>query len=22
GGTVQRRVDGGRSTFHCPKCQK
>lgn len=22
GGTVLRRVDGGRSTFHCPKCQK
>ncbi|SEQ56160.1 bifunctional DNA-formamidopyrimidine glycosylase/DNA-(apurinic or apyrimidinic site) lyase [Sphingobium sp. YR768] len=22
GGTVQRRVDGGRSTFFCPKCQK
>ncbi len=22
GGTVQRRVDGGRSTFYCPKCQK
>lgn len=22
GGTVQRRVDSGRSTFYCPKCQK
>ena len=22
GGTVERRVDGGRSTFFCPKCQK
>jgi len=22
GGTVTRRVDGGRSTFFCPKCQK
>lgn len=22
GGTVERRVDGGRSTFWCPKCQK
>ncbi|WP_088184487.1 bifunctional DNA-formamidopyrimidine glycosylase/DNA-(apurinic or apyrimidinic site) lyase [Sphingobium sp. Z007] len=22
GGTVQRRVDGGRSTFFCAKCQK
>ena len=22
GGTVARRVDGGRSTFFCPKCQK
>lgn len=22
GGVVQRRVDGGRSTFFCPKCQK
>ena len=22
GGTVLRRVDGGRSTFFCPKCQK
>jgi len=22
GGTVQRRVDGGRSTFHCPACQR
>jgi formamidopyrimidine-DNA glycosylase len=22
GGVVRRRVDGGRSTFHCPKCQK
>jgi formamidopyrimidine-DNA glycosylase len=22
GGTVARRVDGGRSTFYCPKCQK
>lgn len=22
GGTVQRRVDGGRSTFFCPKCQR
>jgi formamidopyrimidine-DNA glycosylase len=22
GGTVQRRVDGGRSTFFCSKCQK
>lgn len=22
GGKVQRRVDGGRSTFFCPKCQK
>ena len=22
GGTVHRRVDSGRSTFYCPKCQK
>jgi len=22
GGTVQRRVDSGRSTFYCPSCQK
>ena len=22
GGTVQRRIDGGRSTFHCPDCQR
>lgn len=22
GGTVERRADGGRSTFWCPKCQK
>jgi formamidopyrimidine-DNA glycosylase len=22
GGTVQRQVDGGRSTFWCPKCQR
>jgi formamidopyrimidine-DNA glycosylase len=22
GGTVKRRVDSGRSTFYCPKCQK
>ena len=22
GGVVERRVDGGRSTFFCPKCQK
>jgi len=22
GGVVERRVDGGRSTFYCPKCQK
>jgi formamidopyrimidine-DNA glycosylase len=22
GGTVRRRVDSGRSTFHCPSCQK
>ena len=22
GGNVARRVDGGRSTFYCPKCQK
>ncbi len=22
GGTVQRRVDGGRSTFFCPRCQR
>jgi formamidopyrimidine-DNA glycosylase len=22
GGTVKRRVDGGRSTFHCPRCQR
>ncbi|SCW55157.1 DNA-(apurinic or apyrimidinic site) lyase [Sphingobium faniae] len=22
GGTVRRRVDGGRSTFYCPECQK
>ncbi|MDF7775483.1 bifunctional DNA-formamidopyrimidine glycosylase/DNA-(apurinic or apyrimidinic site) lyase [Sphingomonas sp. AOB5] len=22
GGTVERRVDGGRSTFWCPRCQK
>ena len=22
GGTVRRRVDGGRSTFYCPTCQK
>ena len=22
GGTVQRRVDGGRSTFHCTRCQR
>ncbi|BBE00114.1 bifunctional DNA-formamidopyrimidine glycosylase/DNA-(apurinic or apyrimidinic site) lyase [Sphingobium amiense] len=22
GGVVRRRVDGGRSTFYCPKCQK
>jgi formamidopyrimidine-DNA glycosylase len=22
GGTVSRRVDGGRSTFFCPKCQR
>ncbi|MEI9928792.1 MAG: bifunctional DNA-formamidopyrimidine glycosylase/DNA-(apurinic or apyrimidinic site) lyase [Sphingomonas sp.] len=22
GGTVERRVDGGRSTFWCPKCQR
>ncbi len=22
GGTVQRRIDGGRSTFFCPKCQR
>jgi formamidopyrimidine-DNA glycosylase len=21
GGTVQRRIDSGRSTFHCPSCQ-
>ncbi len=21
GGTVRRRVDSGRSTFHCPSCQ-
>jgi formamidopyrimidine-DNA glycosylase len=22
GGTVQRRVDSGRSTFHCARCQR
>lgn len=22
GGTVERRAEGGRSTFHCPQCQK
>ncbi len=22
GGVVRRRVDGGRSTFHCPRCQR
>jgi formamidopyrimidine-DNA glycosylase len=22
GATVQRRVDSGRSTFYCPKCQR
>jgi formamidopyrimidine-DNA glycosylase len=22
GTVIQRRVDGGRSTFYCPKCQK
>jgi formamidopyrimidine-DNA glycosylase len=22
GGTVKRRVDGGRSTFYCPRCQR
>ena len=22
GGTIQRRTDGGRSTFHCPGCQR
>ena len=22
GGLVMRRIDGGRSTFYCPKCQK
>jgi len=22
GGTVRRRVDGGRSTFFCPRCQR
>lgn len=22
GGTVQRRIDGGRSTFWCPRCQR
>ena len=22
GGVIRRRVDGGRSTFYCPKCQK
>lgn len=22
GGIIQRRVDGGRSTFYCPKCQR
>lgn len=22
GGTIQRRVDGGRSTFYCPQCQR
>jgi formamidopyrimidine-DNA glycosylase len=22
GGLIRRRVDGGRSTFYCPKCQK
>jgi formamidopyrimidine-DNA glycosylase len=22
GGTVRRRIDSGRSTFHCPSCQK
>jgi formamidopyrimidine-DNA glycosylase len=22
GGTVRRRIDGGRSTFYCPTCQK
>jgi formamidopyrimidine-DNA glycosylase len=22
GGTVRRRVEGGRSTFHCPACQR
>jgi formamidopyrimidine-DNA glycosylase len=22
GGTVARQVDGGRSTFFCPKCQR
>lgn len=22
GGTIRRRVVGGRSTFHCPRCQK
>jgi len=22
GGTVRRRVDGGRSTFYCPRCQR
>ena len=22
GGEIRRRVDGGRSTFYCPKCQK
>jgi formamidopyrimidine-DNA glycosylase len=22
GGTVRRRVDGGRSTFYCARCQR
>jgi formamidopyrimidine-DNA glycosylase len=22
GGTIRRRLQGGRSTFHCPKCQR
>jgi formamidopyrimidine-DNA glycosylase len=22
GGVIRRRVDGGRSTFYCPKCQR
>ena len=22
GATIARRVDGGRSTFYCPKCQR